>query len=202
MTAGATASTLTPLPAGKLATLVTFLQMAAPPPPRPIPARPDLALRLVERPDPDWYRDLYRRVGSDWLWFSRLLIRDRRARIHPPRPCGRGLVPGPGRPEPWASWSSTAARTARSSSPTSASCLSWSAAVPAACLMAHAIGRAFAQPIRRFWLHTCTLDHPAALGFYIRSGFTPYGRAIEIADDPRLTGALPRTAAPWLPVIG
>ena len=200
MTAGATASTLTTLPAGKLATLVTFLQMAAPPPPRPVPARPDLALRLVERPHPDWYRDLYRRVGSDWLWFSRLLIRDDELAsiLHDPAVevwsldrDGRsvGLLELDRRRDGEVE-------------------LAYFGLVPelvgggaGRLLMAHAIGRAFAQPTRRFWLHTCTLDHPAALGFYIRSGFTPYGRAIEIADDPRLTGALPRTAAPWLPVI-
>ena len=36
---------------------------------------------------------------------------------------------------------------------------------------------------RRVWLHTCTLDHPAALGFYVKHGFRPYRRAIEVADD-------------------
>jgi hypothetical protein len=65
-----------------------------------------------------------------------------------------------------------------------------------------AIRRAFAKPVDRFFLHTCSLDHPAALAFYIRAGFTPYKRAIEVADDPRLTGRLPRTAAPHVPVIG
>ena len=31
-------------------------------------------LRHVEHPDPDWYRDLYKRVGEPWLWFSRLVM--------------------------------------------------------------------------------------------------------------------------------
>ena len=70
-------------------------------------------------------------------------------------------------------------------------------------LMSRAIERAFAEPgVRRFWVHTCTLDHPAALAFYIRSGFTPYARSVEVADDPRVLGLLPRDAAPWLPMIG
>jgi hypothetical protein len=50
-------------------------------------------------------------------------------------------------------------------------------------------------------VHTCTLDHPNALGFYLRSGFTPYARSVEIADDPRLHGVLPRSAAPHVPVM-
>jgi hypothetical protein len=62
-------------------------------------------------------------------------------------------------------------------------------------------GEGWARPIRRFWVHTCTLDHPDALAFYVRSGFTPYRQQIEIADDPRQTGALPRHAAPRVPII-
>jgi hypothetical protein len=35
----------------------------------------------------------------------------------------------------------------------------------------------------------------------MRSGFTPYRRAIEVADDPRLFGFLPREAAPHIPLL-
>ena len=64
------------VPPGTIVTVVTFLEMTERPAPRPVPPRPDLALRRVERPDPVWYRDLYRRVGEDWLWFSRLRLTD------------------------------------------------------------------------------------------------------------------------------
>ena len=53
----------------------------------------------------------------------------------------------------------------------------------------------------RSWLHTCTLDHPQALTFYQRSGFTPYRREVEVADDPRLIGKAPRHAAAHVPII-
>ena len=71
-------------------------------------------------------------------------------------------------------------------------------------------GRAFMTSLRRqawdesttrVWLHTCTLDSPLALGFYIKCGFRPYKRAIEVADDPRLRGILPEDAAPQVPII-
>jgi len=39
------------------------------------------------------------------------------------------------------------------------------------------------------------------LPFYLRAGFTAYKREIEIADDPRLTGALRRDATPDVPII-
>jgi len=59
----------------------------------------------------------------------------------------------------------------------------------------------WARPIGRFWVHTCTLDHPNALAFYIRSGFEPIERQVEIAEDPRIAGILPREVAPQIPLI-
>ena len=51
-------------------------------------------------------------------------------------------------------------------------------------------------------MHTCTLDDPRALGFYIAQGFAATGREIELLDDPRLTGLIPRDCAPHVPLIG
>ena len=69
-------------------------------------------------------------------------------------------------------------------------------------LMNEALSRVWSRPqTRRLFVHTCTADSPQALGFYRASGFTPYKRAIEIADDPRLAGVLPREAAGHVPVI-
>src|SRR3954464_14432919 len=43
-------------------------------------------LRRVQAPDLDWFRDLYRRIGEEWLWFSRLRMSDDRLAgiIHSP----------------------------------------------------------------------------------------------------------------------
>jgi GNAT superfamily N-acetyltransferase len=32
---------------------------------------------------------------------------------------------------------------------------------------------------RRFWLHTCTKDHPAALPNYLKAGFTVYKEEVK-----------------------
>jgi GNAT superfamily N-acetyltransferase len=69
-------------------------------------------------------------------------------------------------------------------------------------LMNRALEIAWSRPIRRFWVHTCTQDHPAALSFYMRSGFRPFHRYVEILDDPRLSGVFPREAAAHMPIIG
>lgn len=59
---------------GELAAVVTYLEMRDPPA-EPVPASP-LSLRHIEDPSLDEYRQLFRLVGSPWLWFSRLIIDD------------------------------------------------------------------------------------------------------------------------------
>jgi N-acetylglutamate synthase-like GNAT family acetyltransferase len=68
-------------------------------------------------------------------------------------------------------------------------------------LMAHALMRAWTKSVTRVWVHTCTLDHPSALGFYRASGFTPVSRTIETFIDPRVAGLLPPDAAPQVPLL-
>ena len=67
-------------------------------------------------------------------------------------------------------------------------------------LMSQTLQLAWSHPINRFWLHTCSFDHPGAVAFYRRSGFRPYKQAIEIVDDPRVTGMLDRNSFPDLPI--
>ena len=69
-------------------------------------------------------------------------------------------------------------------------------------LLAEAVHRAWRDGVERVHVHTCTLDHPAALAAYRRAGFLPYQRAIERFPDPRLLGILPRECAPQVPLIG
>lgn len=185
---------------GKLASIVTYLAMLQRPAARPGPARPDLTLRRVVRPEPGWYRELYGRIGRDWLWFSRLAMPEAElaAIVHDPAVEVRALVQD-GRDEGLLELDRRAPAEVE---------LAFFGLTPALVgggagrwLMDRAIELAWKPGVRRFWVHTCNLDHPAALGFYVRSGFTAYAQAVEIADDPRLTGVLPRDAAPWVPLI-
>jgi N-acetylglutamate synthase-like GNAT family acetyltransferase len=68
-------------------------------------------------------------------------------------------------------------------------------------LMGEALARAWTKGITRVWVHTCTLDHPAALGFYRRHGFVAIARTVETFADPRVTGILPADAAPQIPLL-
>lgn len=185
---------------GRLAAVVTSLQMTARPAPLPEPAQVDWTLTRHRTPDPGWYRALFRRVGEEWLWFSRLRMSDAElcAVIHDPAVevysvCVAGHDEGllevdfrvPGTCE-LAFFGLTDALRGRGAG-------RW--------LMNRALDAAWARPIERLWVHTCTLDHAAALDFYQRAGFVPVRRQIEVADDPRLLGVLPRTAAPHIPLL-
>lgn len=44
-----------------------------------------------------------------------------------------------------------------------------------------AIDKAWSYVPRRFWLHTCTLDHPAALPNYLKAGFKLYNQEVKQA---------------------
>ena len=48
-----------------------------------------------------------------------------------------------------------------------------------------ALGRAWSLQPRRVWVHTCDLDHPAALPNYLRAGFSIYDEKVieQIVDE-------------------
>jgi len=187
------------IPAGKVAAIVTHLEMTARPAPRPDPDRAWM-LRRVEMPPLDWFRDLYRRIGEEWLWVSRITMPDTElaAHLHSPQLEVYALVDDDGDEglleldfrEPGQCEIVMFGVTAKL---VGSGAGRW--------LMNRAQEIAWSRPIERLWLHTCTFDHPAALAFYQRSGFRPFRRQIEVTDDPRLDGTVPRTAAPHVPVI-
>ena len=187
------------VPAGKIAAVVTHLEMIERPPLRPDPPGA-WTLRRVHEPALDWFRELYRRIGEEWLWFSRsrlsdgelaALIRPPSAEIYALELDGRdeGVVhldfAAPGQCE--LSLFGVTARLVGSGA--------------GRFLMNRTLERAWSQATTRVWVHTCSFDHPAALAFYQRSGFRAFRRQIEISDDPRLDGTLPRHVAKHVPMI-
>jgi GNAT superfamily N-acetyltransferase len=187
------------IPAGKVAAIVTHLEMTARPAPRPDPAGA-WTLRRVEMPPLDWFRDLYRRVGEEWLWFTRIRMPDAElaARLHSPQlevyamvddNSDEGLLELDFR-EPGQCEIGMFGVTAKL---VGIGAGRW--------LMNRAQEIAWSRPVTRVWLHTCSFDHPAALAFYQRSGFRACRRQVEVRDDPRLDGTAPRDVARHVPVI-
>ena len=62
------------------------------------------------------------------------------------------------------------------------------------------LARAWRQKPDRLLVNTCSFDHPAALPMYLRAGFTLIEHVERLFRDPRLTGTLPRHAAPHVPL--
>jgi GNAT superfamily N-acetyltransferase len=174
--------------------------MRAPVPPRPERAEPQWSVRPVAAPGVDWYRALYRRVGGPYLWASRLALDDAHlaAILRDPPVAVFAFADGA----------------------SEEGLLELDFRIEGECeivyfgvterfvgsgagrfVMNRAVEAAWARPIRRLWLHTCTLDHPRAIPFYERSGFVQYKREIEIFADPRVTGGLPRDLAPEIPIF-
>jgi GNAT superfamily N-acetyltransferase len=188
----------TDLPPGLVAAIVTYLEMRQKPPTRPIDPPSGFALEPLR--DLARYRDLFRRVGEPWLWFSRAVLPDNAlaAILADPKVEPYALTDG-------ASDIGLLELDFRQSGECE---LVYFGLVPESIgqgagryLMNEAIRRAFRDPIGRFFVHTCSLDHPGALTFYMRSGFVPYKRAVEVAPDPRLSGRLPLEAAGHVPVL-
>lgn len=190
----------TDLPPGKLANVVTCLEMRQRADPRPERASIPAAFERFLQPDVERYRALVRRVGEPYLWQSPLLIsdeqfageiRDAEMELY--------VLRSRGEDEGILSLDFRKPRECEIRLFGVAERLHGSGAGRK--LMNFAIETAWSRPIQRLWLHTCTLDHPDALPFYIRSGFVPFKRQIEIHDDPRVLGLYPRHAAPNVPLL-
>jgi len=190
------------LPPGKVAMVVTYLQMFAPPSRAHVQAPDGMGLRRWTEVTRDAYLDLFRAIGTPWLWYGRLqktaaevqaILDDPDNEVYIAERDGKivgllelviqpkgdievgyfGFVPG---------------ETGRGSG-------TW--------LMDAGQRLAWARrETRRLWLHTCTGDDPAALRFYQKMGFQPYARGLEIATDPRLRGLHdPKAGSAALPFI-
>ncbi|WP_448955775.1 GNAT family N-acetyltransferase [Labrys neptuniae] len=188
------------VPSGMLVSVVTCLEMRQKP--KPKPARPlerPLTLERIGRPVLDDYRALFRAIGEDWLWFSRLVMPDAELSAILHHPDVEVYVLGSARQQ---------LGLLELDFRQKGQCeLAFFGVVPAAIgqgagrfLMDQALAKAWARPIERLWVHTCTFDHPGALAFYRRSGFTPCAFEVEVAADPRLSGLLPRGAAAHVPL--
>jgi GNAT superfamily N-acetyltransferase len=187
------------VPAGKIAAVVTHLEMLERP---TLPRDPEGAwtLRKAESPALDWFRELYLRIGEEWLWFSRVRMSDAElvGIVRSPLVdvyalvqdgCDEGLLELDFR---------TAGQCELAFFGVTAKLIGSGAG---RWLMNRALELAWSQPISRVWVHTCTFDHPAALPFYQRSGFRVFRRQIEVADDPRLDGTAPRNVAKHVPIV-
>lgn len=191
----------TDLPPGLIANVVTYLEMRE----RPEIDRfmaPGISARRVLEPTIEGYRTLYRRIGQEWLWFSRLVMPDDTL---------RAALADPGTEVYFLERDGVPVGLAelRRATPEADDVeIAMFGVVPEATgtgagsmLMGAALEAAWSGNTGRVWLHTCSFDHPAAIRFYQKQGFRPFKFAIEVSEDPRVQGFLPRTAAQHVALI-
>jgi GNAT superfamily N-acetyltransferase len=162
-------------------TLVSYLEMTEPPvgPPLP-PPRTGLEVRRAIAPTLSFYRYLYDAIGADWTWYERKKLDDAQlaAILHDPkaevnvlwvRGVPAGLAELDGRDPPDIE-------------------LAYFGMLPefigqglGRWLLVWAIHHAWRAQPRRFWVHTCDLDHPRALPLYQKAGFRLYDQQMTLA---------------------
>ena len=164
-----------------LETLVSYLEMTEPPHGAPLrPPRAGIEVRRAVRPTLGFYRYLYDAIGADWAWYERKRLAEAQlaAILHDPRvevnvlwACGvpAGLAELDFRAPPDIE-------------------LAYFGVLPefiglglGGWLLDWAIHHAWRSHPRRFWVHTCDLDHPRALPLYQKAGFWLYDQQMTLA---------------------
>lgn len=154
----------------------TYLELTALEELRPFALEaPDLTLERVADREPALYRHLYLAVGGPYDWVDRAAWSDQEILAHLSQACVSVWVLSRG-PAPVGYFELAAG-------PAPAVEIAYFGLFPdqfgrglGKHLLTLAVERAFALGARRVWLHTCTLDHPAALPNYLARGFRPFRR--------------------------
>jgi GNAT superfamily N-acetyltransferase len=175
---------------GKIESVITHLEMLAPPATPPLPApRNGLDIEQAVRPTVSFYRYLYNTVGEPWLWGDRRKLSDAELAAIVQHPAVEVYVLWVhGVPAGYAELDGRVEGEVE---------LAYLGLIPefigqklGPYLLDWAIRTAWARDPRRVWVHTCTLDHPGALAMYERAGFRVFERETEVGDDPRALGLI------------
>ena len=188
-------------PRGSLKVTITYLGMDQAPAGMKIPPPHGQKLALIRAIEPtlSFYRYLYDHVGEPWLWFDR-----RRVATH----VLQETITNP-RVEIFVLYvagvpAGFAELDCRKEKVTD---LAYFGLIPdfigrglGPFLLDSAIRRAWDRAIDRLTVNTCTFDHPKALSLYQKVGFEVLRQEHKTIHDPRISGILPETAAPHIPI--
>ena len=167
---------------------ITYLEMLERPargPAKPPRLTEKIALMRAERPTVGFYRYLYNAVGAPWVWYERnrlsdedlvAIIQDEQVEV-----C---VLYYAGTPAGYAELDFRREGEVE---------LAYFGLIPdyiglglGGYMLNWAIDTAWERAPGRLWVHTCTLDHPAALTIYQKAGFMPYDQETIRIKDPRL----------------
>jgi GNAT superfamily N-acetyltransferase len=163
-----------------IATKTTYLQMLAPPGGCPPPPRDDLRIERLWQPSVEAYREIYQAVGGMLHWVDRLrmpaaelqaIVQHEQVEVY--------LLRAADRPAGFAELDRREADQIE---------LAYFGLVPefigqglGKYFLAWTIAQAWSYQPKGLWVHTCDLDHPAALPNYVKARFEPYRE--EIVDQ-------------------
>lgn len=186
--------------------VVTYLEMRAPS--SRIRTRPPLLgmplqIPRLSSPSVPFYRYLYETVGAPWRWYERRSLSDEAlGALLGDAALDVIVLYAGGEPAGFAEFARHPGQEVE---------IAYFGLIPH--FIGRGLGRYFldtvvdmawtphprAGRVRRVWLHTCTLDHPAALSLYQKAGFQPVAQDRKRIPDPMRTGRVPPYAGP-LPV--
>lgn len=188
------------VPNGKVAGVITHLSWRPTgKTDRPVP-RDGFRLARRNPADPDWYRALFRKVGQDWLWTSRLGYSDAKLAEHVSDPNIEIYALGQDDED-------VGLLELSFHNPLECEISLFGLAPPVMgkglgpWLMQHAKTIAIERGVTHLHLNTCTFDSPKAIPFYLSQGLVATKRQVEMFDDPRLSGQLARNTAQHIPII-
>jgi GNAT superfamily N-acetyltransferase len=160
----------------------TYLEMRSPGDLRPVslPADPPKLERIGNCPG-SFFRYLYAEVGRAYHWTDRLSWSDQRVRAHLTDPAvSLWLLTSEAAP---AGYFELRAHEDRSVE------IAYFGLLPefvgrgwGGYLLTRAAEAAWEMQPERVWLHTCTLDHPAALPNYLKRGFSPVRKEVYTTE--------------------
>lgn len=163
---------------------------------------PTFTVRLVANPSPELYRECYRTVGKDYHWRDRWDWSDEEIARHLATPgVTLHVAQLDGRFVGWYELR----RVPEDDSVE----IAYFGLAPDALgkgigkhLLSYAVQDAWALSPRRVWLHTCTLDHPAALPNYLARGFAAYRtETYRVDSKPMFKLKLPQVSRRTLILI-
>jgi ribosomal protein S18 acetylase RimI-like enzyme len=159
----------------------TYLEMRAPDELVPPAAEPGARIERVDSCPPSFYRYLYSEVGRDFHWIDRLAWSDEQIRAHLQQASvALWVLWVSGAP---AGWFELKRHDDGSVEIAYFGILSeFRRRGLGKRLLAAAVAEGWRGGAHRVWLHTCTLDDPAALPNYVARGFRPYKEETYTVD--------------------
>jgi GNAT superfamily N-acetyltransferase len=150
---------------------------------RPASAGLAYELRQVEHPTPELNRFLYATVGAQWFWYERLAWSRARWLEFLDRP----------EAATWVAYvdGSPAGYFELEDQPGGSVEICYLGLLPrfvgqgmGGALLTDAVRAAWDRGASRVWLHTCSLDHPSALGNYLARGFSLFDTVTTVEHLP------------------